>query len=285
MKDIQQPDSEASRLAWHPAFFQAMRHELFEYRDSLEFRHEYQLTAEPLRIDLLIVKKPKELVIDKNIARIFKTDNIIEYKSPEDYLSVNDFLKVYAYANLYAAITPGVELSDITITLIGNRCPRKLLKYLTGIRHYWVEETSRGIYKVSGDYIPIQIIESKKLSASENVWLKSLTKDLQVHNLKVILETGVQRKETMSLDAYIDVLVRTNPDIFLEVQKMAAKTKRRTFEEVFTEAGIIPEWMERGRVKGKAEGKTEGRAEERQYVLELLDQGLSVEELKQKLCG
>ena len=35
---------------------------------------------------------------------------------------------------------------------------------------------------------------------------------------------------------------------------MATKTKkRRTFEEVFTEAGLIPEWMERGRAEGKIE--------------------------------
>ena len=29
-----------------------------------------------------------------------------------------------------------------------------------------------------------------------------------------------------------------------------AKKRRETFEEVFTEAGLIPEWMERGRVQG-----------------------------------
>ena len=72
------------KLSWHPAFTVAIRHELFDYRDSLEFKPEYQLTAEPLRIDLLIVKKPKDLFINKNIARIFRTDNILEYKSPGD---------------------------------------------------------------------------------------------------------------------------------------------------------------------------------------------------------
>ena len=56
---------------------------------------------------------------------------------------------------------------------------------------------------------------------------------------------------------------------------------RETFEEVFTKAGIIPEWMARGEAKGIAKGK----AEERQYFLELLNQGLSVEELKQRLSN
>jgi len=42
---------------------------------------------------------------------------------------------------------------------------------------------------------------------------------------------------------------------------MAVRTKRRTFEEVFTEAGIIPEWMERGFKKGIVQGREEGREE------------------------
>ena len=78
------------------------------------------------------------MIIDKNIARIFRAENIFEYKSPDDYLSVNDYLKVYAYANLYAAITPGVDLSDITLTFVENRHPRKLLRYLAKTRGYTV---------------------------------------------------------------------------------------------------------------------------------------------------
>jgi hypothetical protein len=70
------------KLQWHPAFFQAIQVELFDYRDYLEFTYEYHLTSEPLRIDLLIIKKKEDVVIHKNIARIFRTDNILEYKSP-----------------------------------------------------------------------------------------------------------------------------------------------------------------------------------------------------------
>jgi len=35
------------------------------------------------------------------------------------------------------------------------------------------------------------------------------------------------------------------------------KKARRSFEEVFTEAGIIPEWIERGREQGLEQGKEE----------------------------
>ncbi|MDR1302468.1 MAG: hypothetical protein LBK43_08380 [Treponema sp.] len=166
------------KLHWHPAFLQAIQRELIDYKDSLQFKYEYQLTTEPLRVDLLIIKKPLGLAIDKNIARIFRSDNILEFKSPGDYLSVKDFLKVYAYACLYAAITPEVELSGVTLTLVEQRHPRRLISYLTSERGYGGEETGSGIYTVRGDYLPIQLIETKRLSGEENLWLKSLTNDL-----------------------------------------------------------------------------------------------------------
>jgi hypothetical protein len=238
---------EHGKLKWHPAFLQAMQLELADYRDSLEFKYEYQLTVEPLRIDLLIIKKSKDVAIDKNIARIFRADNLLEYKSPEDYLSIQDFLKVYAYANLYAAITPGVDLSDITLTFVENRRPRKLLHYFTRIRGYIVRETSPGIHQVSGDYMPIQVIESKKLSESENLWLKSLSNDLEVRSMDVILEEGRKLRRREEIDAYLDIIFRANPKTYLEVQKM----RYPTLEELLTESGQIPEWMERGRISGK----------------------------------
>ena len=246
------------RLSWHPAFHQAIQLELFDWRDELEFQTELQLTSEPLRIDLLVIKKPKQLVIDKNIARIFKSFNIIEYKSPDDYFSIKDFYKVYAYAYLYAAIMPNVDISDITLTFIENRYPRNFLKYITKTKGCRIEENTSGIYEIHGDYIPIQMIESKKLPESDNLWLKSLTNALEVKSANAIIEASGSCAGKAAMDAYFDILARANPDIFLEAQTMANNKKpKRTFEEVFTEAGLIPEWIERGRIEGEAKGKTE----------------------------
>jgi hypothetical protein len=94
----------ASSISWHPAFVQAIKLELEPYRDALEFIPEYQLTSEPLEIDVVIIKKAPDLVIEKNIARIFRKINLLEYKSPDDYFSVHDFYKVLGYAFLYAAL-------------------------------------------------------------------------------------------------------------------------------------------------------------------------------------
>jgi len=136
---------------------------------------------------------------------------------------------------------------------VENRHPRKLLKYLAGTRGYTVEETSPGIYLVSGDYVPIQIIESGKLSERENLWIRSLVRDLPAVNADSILDKARKIGDKAQLGAYLDVLLRENPEAFLEAKNMA-KRKRKTFEEVFTEAGLIPEWLERGRIQGREQG-------------------------------
>jgi hypothetical protein len=166
-------------ISWHPAFFEAIQRELAQYKDALQFISEYQLTAEPLRIDVVIIKKIKDIPLTKNIAAIFRRDNLLEYKSPTDYLSVKDFYKVYGYGCLYVFLN-AVAISDLTLTFVVSRYPRDLLTHLKKVRRYRVEEKSPGIYTVIGDIIPIQIIDNRKLSEDENIWLKDLDNKLDV---------------------------------------------------------------------------------------------------------
>ncbi|MBS6643783.1 MAG: hypothetical protein KH366_09395 [Clostridiaceae bacterium] len=93
-----------------------------------------QLSIKPLLIDVLIIKVKKGGRIHKNIGKIFREYNIIEYKSPEDYLNINDYYKVLGYACLYQADTEKVcQISpeEITITFVCTHFPQKLMKYLT----------------------------------------------------------------------------------------------------------------------------------------------------------
>ena len=83
-------------LQWHPAFFAGLQIELEEEKDNLIFENEHQLGTKPKEIDVLIIKKEKDIPVRKNIGRIFRKHNIVEYKSPVDYLSIDDFYKVYA---------------------------------------------------------------------------------------------------------------------------------------------------------------------------------------------
>jgi hypothetical protein len=167
----------SSSIPWHPAFVQAIKLELEPYRDALEFIAEYQLTTEPLEIDVVIVKKAPDLVIDKNIARIFRRVNVLEYKSPDDYFSIHDFYKVLSYAFLYAALNK-TPIEDLTLSIIESRHPRELFKYVEEKGCGVIRETAPGICQIAGYPLDIQMIESKKLPVEENLWLKGLTKDL-----------------------------------------------------------------------------------------------------------
>ena len=121
---------DSQRLQWHPAFGAALRITFAEEieRKELELQEEYLLSKKPPQIDVLIIKKRKDALIRKTIGRIFRQHNIVEYKAPDDNLSVNDFYKVYGYACFYQSNTNRIrqiEPTEITITFVCNRYPRE----------------------------------------------------------------------------------------------------------------------------------------------------------------
>ena len=198
---------EEEKIQWHPAFRQAMRAELAEYARRLTFIDEHPLTTEPLRLDLLIIKKPRNVFIKKNIGRIFRGHNIIEYKSPDDTFSAADYSKLFAYTYLYASLAH-ISPDDTTMTIVSSRHPRSLLRLLRSDPRLAVEESGGGILYISGERMPVQIIEQKALSMEENLWLASLRKDLGRSALKrVIGESSLQGGD---LGAYVYAVLEAN---------------------------------------------------------------------------
>ena len=252
-------EDKSSKIHWHPAFIEAIKMELKDYLDIIEIQQEIPLTAEPLRIDCIIIRKSKDTAIKKNIAGIFKDWNIIEYKNPLDHVSVNDFHKVYAYACLYSALK-NVSAEKITVSFVESRRPKRLIGFLEKVRNYRVEKTGPGIYNVKGDVFAIQIIDSRHLSDKDNLWLKNLNNGLDRNAInKVITEIENQGKAA-GLGAYWDVVNRANAEIFEEVLKMRAPTFKQMLMNTEIGAGWLKEWKSEARAEGLAEGKAEGMA-------------------------
>jgi hypothetical protein len=228
-----------SRTIWHPAFCGAIRLELNEYRDDLVFEDEYQLTAESLRIDVVIIKKLRDIVIEKNIARIFRSHNILEYKSPDDYVSINDYNKVQGYNRLYASFN-GIDIADLTVSFVTQRHPRKLLGYLSD--RYRLVSNQDGIYVVEGDTCPTQIVISSELPEDENLWLTNLNKELTAARLTRILNAIKKHGKDVAVDAYIEVVADANMKKFQEV------TMGKKLDNYLKELGLVDKWQ--------AEGKT-----------------------------
>jgi hypothetical protein len=268
---------EPDRIAWHPAFYEAIRLELEQYKDALEFTFEYQLTAEPLQMDVLIIKKHRDIALDKNIAAIFRRENIVEYKSPGDYVSVEDFYKVYGYACLYASLNK-TPVTDLTITFVETRYPRELVKHLREVRGYGVEEKGEGIYLVTGDIIPIQIIESKRLSAAENIWLKGLSDDLDVRDLTKVTAELYGREKGTPIGAYIQAIYQANPERLREVIKMSNGAV--TLDQVLIETGLAGKWKAEGKAEGEALGEARGEVLGVNKILRrALERGMPIEDI------
>jgi hypothetical protein len=231
--------------------------------------------------DLVIVKKEADLVIEKNIAQVFKRVNILEYKSPEDYFSVYDFYKVLSYAYLYAALNK-TYTRDMTVSVIETRHPRELFTYFEG-ENCTVAETSAGVYVVTGYPVAIQVIESKKLPLEENLWLKGLSNDLNAETAGTILEESRKREREAELGAYIYALLSANAKTIREVLDMA--DGEVTLEEVLEEAGLTAKWEKRGEARGVAIGETRGEKTGWQKAIGLLKQGYTVEQLERMSPG
>jgi len=277
-KEKNKPPEEEG-IPWHTAFFEAIQMELDEYSRDLQFISELPLNTQPLKIDAVIIKKSRDIAIEKNIALIFRKENIVEYKSPDDYVSVGDFYKVYGYACLYSSLNKA-DMKDLTLTFVESHYPKKVLAHLQEERGYTVEEKRPGIYIVRGDILPIQIIDNRKLSEEENIWLRDLDKKLDVPEMRrITTEIYRQGKDKAArIAAYLDVITRANSEILEEVIKMSDSSL--ALEKIFEKVGWIAKW----KAEGEEKGRQQGRNEERQYFLNMLDQGLSVEEIKRQLA-
>jgi len=188
---------------------------------------------------VLIIKNNSKKSIQKNIGRIFRTYNIIEYKSPSDYLSIDDFYLVYAYACLYKSDTQKVDdipATEITISFVCHSFPYKVLKHLKAIRNYSIEKQENGVYYVKGDFFPIQIIHTPELSREENLWLKSLTDHLTDSNDILALMTEYSEKPYNKLySSVIDIIVKANHPKLKEDDIMSEALKE-LFDELFGES-------------------------------------------------
>ena len=268
--------SDGERIAWHPAFFQAIQMELEEYGDDLSFISEFPLTSEPLRIDVLIVKKTSTVPIKKNIAAIFREINILEYKSPDDYVSVKDFYLVYGYACQYMALN-GTDVNEVTLTFVESGHPRELFAHLQEKRGFDIEEKSAGIYNVKGDVLPIQVIDTRRLSSEENLWLRDLDNRLDAAEMGRITAEIRRLGKAARISAYLYAITRANAKSLQEAIKMSDMVL--TLDQVLEEAGLIAKWEARGEARGKASGLAEGEKKKAKEIAKnLLGNGFSLEQ-------
>ena len=215
--------AEQKVLQWHPAFYAGIQIEFEEEADKLIFENEHNLSTKPLQVDVLIIKKQVGIKLKKNIGQLFREYNIVEYKSPTDYLSIDDYYKVHAYTCLYKADTgktDEIKIDGVTMTLVSTHYPRKLIKHLKKRKNLQILKHSNGIYYVTGEMFPVQILVTKKLSKEENFWLRSMTNDLTKEDATELIQRYEGHEHNNRYQSVMDVVVRANEKGFKEMKLM-----------------------------------------------------------------
>ena len=223
-KQTQDESKKGTFLQWHPAFFAGIQIELEDEADKLTFKREHALSTKPMLIDVVIIKKNTEDAIKKNIGRIFRQHNIVEYKSPDDYLSIDDFYKVYGYACFYkssASKQDYISANELTITFVSKSYPRKMVKHLKKIKGYSIKQVDKGIYYIFGDFFPMQLIVTSRLSSKNNLWLSSLTNDLKERGIVNTISNEYKKHKREELyKSIMNIIIRANKTVFKEERDM-----------------------------------------------------------------
>ena len=218
-----------------------------EEAEHLQFLKEYNLTDSPLRIE-----------------------------GPKDSHTVNSFFKVNSYAGLLQSGTRRereIPPEEITITLVGNHYPRKLIAFLKTRYGVRVENPYPGIFYIEGLLFPIQVLVQRKLEQGENLWLNCLRQDLDGTKDVEALARAYKGKDKDPLySAAMDLIVRANRKVYEEGMRMCD-----ALNELFADK------LERQRMEGRTEGKTAGKAEDILMFLE--EMGSVPSSLREKILA
>lgn len=216
---------EKKELQWHPGFQAVLQVELEEDEQYLRFHQEYNLNELPLQTDTLIIKKDAEHRIRKSIGKLFRTHNIIEYKSPDDYVSVNDFYKVLGYACIYQSNTKRIleiHPGEITLTFVCSHMPRELIRHLKEQYKVSVIKMWEGIFYIENLMFPIQILIANRLAGDEYIWLSRLHRGLDLKNdIEPLVRIYTKKKNEPLYEAAMNLIVQANQKQYEEgVDKM-----------------------------------------------------------------
>ncbi|MCI8615809.1 hypothetical protein [Parablautia intestinalis] len=248
------------KIQWHPGFIAAMNLEFAKDREGLKFEKEYNLNTKPLEIDLLVIKKDSSVRISNEIGILFRGHNIMEYKSPEDSLDIDDFYKAGAYASLYKSYgktTDAVRADDVTISLVREVKPEGLFRYFKE-HNYPISNPYRGIYYIEGNVLfPTQIVVTKELEEESHIWLGALTERMKKQSMVRLLESVdrlTEKADKEFADSVLEVSIGANKQVIEEL--IGDGDMCQALMEIMEPQLLLRE--KKGREEGREEGRIEG---------------------------
>ena len=234
---------EAVNIQWHPGFYGAAELEFLSNKGDLEFQREFHLSKEPIRMDLLIIKKLADVRIENELGHIFKKYNVAEFKSPDDALSIDDYYKTVGYACLYKGLGETVDqipANELTISIFRESYPREMFEAMKNLGME-IKEQYPGIYYISGKQalFDTQIVVTKQLDKETHRILRILSKHVREEDVRAFVEKAVQMSEPgdiNNVDAVLQVSVSANKEIYEAIRrcdKVMCEALRELMKEDF----------------------------------------------------
>ena len=267
------------KIQFHPGFYGAAELEFRLETAEIEFNIEYNLSKEPLRVDLLIVGKRDDIQLENEAGRIFKRYNIIEYKSPDDGLTMDDFFKTIGYACLYKALGKTVNQileEQVTVSLFRDIYPQELFKTLEESGRI-IEKRYPGIYYVRGNVqFDVQIVVMNQLDPEKHSAFRILSKNAKEDDVRRFLEESlmlVNQGDRENADAVFEVSIAANSALYEKIRS----------DEVMCKAmeNLMQDVIAQREEEARQEGMWEGRQEERKnFAVSMIKLGkLTIEEI------
>lgn len=217
---------EAVSIRWHPGFYGAAELEFLSNKGDLEFQRKYNLSKEPIRMDLLIIKKLADVRIENELGHIFKKYNVVEFKNPDDTLSIDDYYKTIGYTCLYKGLGQTVDqipADELTISIFREGYPREMFEKMKKLG-LEIKERYPGIYYVSGKQalFDTQIVVTRQLDKKMHHTLRVLSRHVQEEDVRAFVEKAAQMSEPgdrNNIDAVLQVSVSANREIYEKIRR------------------------------------------------------------------
>lgn len=158
-----------------------------------------------------------------------KRHNVLEYKSPEDNLTIDDFYKTIGYACLYKGYGESVNkipTNELTVSLFREAYPRELFSSLKQEGNIF-EEKYPGIYYVTNNLpFPVQVVVTNQLNKETHSSLRILSHHADKDDIERFLHEAQTMANTMSdprtrndIDSVLQVSVNANFELYQEIRR------------------------------------------------------------------
>ena len=267
-------------IDWHSGFAGGLGLCFRKYRDKITIEREHLLSKQPLRIDFLVLKKQKDVLLDNAIGRGFRLHNIIEYKNPDDALNIDVIWKTIGYAGIYKSHgerKDAISDNELTISLFRYSISDELLEDLE-TRGLIVKQFEKGIYEIIGlCKLPIRLISIDELDAKELLALKVMVRNADEQTVRAFITESKNYSlpgDKQDADAVIQVSYDANIEMFKRLRGDSEMCE--ALRELF--ADDLAKERATGEKNGIQKGIQKGISQrDREKISEMLNRGKTPE--------